>query len=89
MSPSFEDFDRGAHLLAIEAGVLSPRLGYPALYRRAGAAPQQLPSDARVSLVPGDQLMVLASARIGTRNVARGESTVLIPTVGTVLMPTL
>jgi hypothetical protein len=84
MSPSFEDFDRGARLVVVEAGALNVRLGYPALYRPAGAAPQALHSDALVSLVPGDQLMVLAPGRIGTRNVARGESTVLILTVGTV-----
>jgi hypothetical protein len=71
-----------APLLAVEAGTLNVAVTDPALLTPAGGAPQQLPPDARVSLVPGDQLLVPAPGRMSIRNVGRGPSTVLIVTVG-------
>jgi hypothetical protein len=73
--------DPGTRLIAVETGAMNYLVVDPALFRRAGEAPQQVPGRSRVSQLPGDQLLVLNSGRMLTRNVARGPSTVLIVTI--------
>jgi hypothetical protein len=73
--------DPGQRLIAVEAGAMNYLLVDPALFRRADEAPQQVPGMSRISQLPGDQLLVLNSGRMLTRNVARGPSTVLIVTI--------
>jgi hypothetical protein len=67
-----------ARLLAIDSGAVNVVVAGPALYTPADDAAQSLPATARVSLTPGDQLLVPGNDRISTRNVARGPSAVLI-----------
>jgi hypothetical protein len=74
--------ESGARLLVVEAGALNYLVGDPALLRRPGEAPQQVPASSRISQVSGEQVLVRYPGRMLTRNVGRGPSTVLIVTVG-------
>ena len=71
-------------LLAVESGALNVQADHAAQYRPAGAAPQELPPNARVSLLPGDQLFVGVPGTIATHNVARGPSAALMITISQV-----
>lgn len=72
-----------ARLLVVESGALNVLVADPAFYAPVEGVGKPLPADARISLVPGDQLLVPAPGRVATRNVARGPSAVLIVSVGT------
>jgi hypothetical protein len=73
----------GARLLAVESGALNYIVLDPALHRRLDRDPAEVPAMARLSQIPGDQLLVVAPGRMLTRNVGRGPSAVLILTIGT------
>jgi hypothetical protein len=73
-----------AQLLTVESGALNAQADRAARYRPAGAAPQELPPSARVSLLPGDLLGVDGPGTIATRNVARGPSAALMITISQV-----
>ncbi|MGH2531395.1 MAG: hypothetical protein ACRDJW_03715 [Thermomicrobiales bacterium] len=80
---NFDIGEPAARLLAVESGALNVLVSDPAFYAPADAAGKPLPSDARVSLAPGDHLLVPAPGRISTQNVARGPIAVFIVTIGT------
>jgi hypothetical protein len=69
-------------LLAVDAGAVNARVDGAAWHAPADAPARVLPPTARVSLAPGDALLVPGPDPIATRNVARGPSALLVVTVG-------
>jgi hypothetical protein len=66
-----------AHLLAVESGALDVQVADPALLTPAGGSAETLPSNTRVSLKPGDHLLVPGPGRVSTFNDAAGPASVL------------